>query len=79
MPQHFLVYSVGEYRVRQASPWPTDGPPALHAENVAIAVALLWIVQLRAILPKVDSTIRFDCMAGRLGGGRHLATDRLNE
>ena len=46
-----------------ASPWPTDGPSALHAENVAIAVALLWIVQLKEILPKVDSTIRFDCMA----------------
>ncbi|OLQ14716.1 hypothetical protein AK812_SmicGene1137 [Symbiodinium microadriaticum] len=46
-----------------ASPWTPEGPLALHAEHVAIAAALLWTMQLRAMLPDVHATIRFDCTA----------------
>ena len=44
-------------------PWLPEGPPALHAENVAIAAALLWIMQMRAVLSDVRCTIMFDCTA----------------
>ena len=45
------------------SPWPTTGPPALHAEHAAIAVAVLWSLQMRGALETVRCTIFFDCTA----------------
>ena len=45
------------------SPWEAEGPLALHAEHVAIAVALLWTMQQRGTLPAMTCAIRFDCTA----------------
>ncbi|CAE7947537.1 TNXB [Symbiodinium sp. KB8] len=45
------------------SPWQAEGPLALHAENAALAVAILWATQLRGVLSTVACAIRFDCMA----------------
>ncbi|OLQ14020.1 hypothetical protein AK812_SmicGene1973 [Symbiodinium microadriaticum] len=44
-------------------PWPTEGAPALHAEHVAIAVALLWCLQMKGSLTVIQCTILFDCTA----------------
>ena len=45
------------------SPWTVDCPPALHAEHVAIAVALLWCLQMKGVLSTVTCQICFDCYA----------------
>ena len=45
------------------SPWVVDCPPALHAEHVAIAVALLWCLQMKGVLQALQCQIRFDCYA----------------
>ena len=41
------------------SPWVVDCPPALHAEHVAIAVALLWCLQMKGVLHVLHCQICF--------------------
>ncbi|CAE7870876.1 unnamed protein product, partial [Symbiodinium microadriaticum] len=44
-------------------PWSPEGPPALHAEHIAIAVAVLWAMQMRGALSAVQCALFFDCTA----------------
>ena len=53
----------GQIDGNSASPWPSVGPPALHAEHVAIVVAVLWSLQMRGALGTLRCTIFFDCTA----------------
>ena len=46
-----------------ASPWVVDCPPALHAEHVALAVAILWCLQMTGVLQCVTCQLCFDCTA----------------
>ena len=47
--------------------WDLQGPMALRAEQTALAVALLWIIQFRCIHPGMACIIRYDCMAAGQG------------
>ena len=47
----------------QEPPWRPEGPLALHAEHIAIAVAVLWTMQMRGVLSVVKCTLLFDCTA----------------
>ena len=61
------------------SPWPCVGPAALTAEQVAVAAALLWVVQAKSMLPCIDCSIHFDCLAaGRAATGQWAPVDRLS-
>ncbi|CAE7241226.1 Pol [Symbiodinium sp. CCMP2592] len=52
-------------------PWNVPNVPALAAEQVAIAAALLWIAQARSLLPTAKYHILFDCnAAGGSASGR---------
>ena len=62
-----------------ASPWPCDGPAALTAEQVAVAVALLWVVQAKSMLPCIDCGLYVDCLAaGWAATGRWAPVDGLS-
>ncbi|CAE7939330.1 unnamed protein product, partial [Symbiodinium necroappetens] len=59
-----LLGSLGDQIAgNQASPWVPDGPLALHAEHIAIAVALLWTMQMRGVIEVVQCSLYFDCTA----------------
>ena len=45
------------------TPWLPEGPPALHAEHIALAVAILWSLQMRAVMEYVSCSLFFDCTA----------------
>ena len=61
------------------SPWPRDGPTALTAEQVAVAAALLWVVQAKSMLPFIDCNIHVDCLAaGRAATGQWAPVDDLS-
>ena len=45
------------------TPWLPEGPPALHAEHIALAVAVLWSLQLRTVMQYVSCSLYFDCTA----------------
>ncbi|CAE6939333.1 Pol [Symbiodinium sp. CCMP2592] len=63
-----------------SSVWPLDAPPALRAEQVAITVAMLWIMQFRGLMPSLSCTLCFDCMsAGYAASGRWQAPDQFGE
>ncbi|CAE6948720.1 unnamed protein product [Symbiodinium sp. CCMP2592] len=56
-----------------ASMWPTTG-------NVAIAAALLWIIQARATIPWLECSIHYDCMAaGKAAQGLWAPVDELSK
>ena len=46
-----------------STPWEPSPPLALHAEQVAITTAILWAIQMRALLPTVTCKLWFDCTA----------------
>ena len=46
-----------------ATPWAPEGPPALHAEYIALAVSLLWCIQMRTVMQHLCCSICFDCTA----------------
>ena len=59
---------IGEQiRGNPTSPWKLAEMPALEAEQIAIAVALLWIGQMTSIFGLVDVTLHYDCMAAGKG------------
>ncbi|CAE7940187.1 unnamed protein product, partial [Symbiodinium sp. KB8] len=61
-------------------PWTVEGPPALHAEHTAIAVAILWALQLRGQVQKVHCKVLFDCTAaGWAAEGTWRATGATGE
>ena len=61
------------------SPWPRDGPTALTAEQVAVAAALLGVVQAKSMLPFIDCNIHVDCLAaGRAATGQWAPVDDLS-
>ncbi|CAE7766735.1 unnamed protein product [Symbiodinium sp. CCMP2456] len=60
--------------------WPVSQAVALDAEQAAIAVAILWAVQMRSLLPQVTCTICFDCMAAGYGAsGRWSTANELGD
>ena len=61
------------------SPWPHGGPAALTSEQVAVAAALLWVVQAKTMLPAVDCCVHVDCLAaGRAATGEWAPVDALS-
>ncbi|CAE7857683.1 unnamed protein product, partial [Symbiodinium necroappetens] len=59
-----MVGIIGEQLVGNAdTQWPSTGALALDAEQIAIATAILWTLQMRALIPKVRCQIWFDCQA----------------
>eukprot|EP00439_Symbiodinium_sp_Y106_P029976 s4797_g3.t1 len=62
----------------EASEWLPLEPAALHAEQVAAAVALLWLMQLRAFIPVIDGHLFVDCLAaGRAITGQWALPNEL--
>ena len=62
----------------EASEWMPLEPAALHAEQVAAAVALLWLVQFRAFMPVIDGHLFVDCLAaGRAVTGQWAPPNEL--
>ncbi|CAE7191431.1 unnamed protein product [Symbiodinium sp. CCMP2456] len=52
------------------NPWDlqeAQGTHALRAEQIALAAALLWLLQFRSVHPMMDCTFRFDCLAAGYG------------
>ena len=49
-----------------ATPWGTSGTLSLQAEQVAAATAVLWVLQLRTFIPRIEGETKFDCMAAGL-------------
>ncbi|CAE7768865.1 unnamed protein product [Symbiodinium sp. CCMP2592] len=47
----------------EVSGWTAGEHLALHAEQVALATAMLWVLQMRAVIPHLSSFIHIDCMA----------------
>ena len=47
----------------RTSPWVVDCPAALHAEHVALAVAILWCLQMTGVVQCVTCQLCFDCTA----------------
>ncbi|CAE7580998.1 unnamed protein product [Symbiodinium sp. CCMP2592] len=47
----------------QGPSWPIDGPPALRAEQVALAVGLLWSFQAASTFRGARHFCHFDCVA----------------
>ena len=62
------------------TPWPVDAPAALRAEQVAITVALMWLLQFQSMLSSVKCEIHFDCLAaGYAATGQWQAPDNFGE
>eukprot|EP00439_Symbiodinium_sp_Y106_P043737 s3252_g5.t1 len=62
----------------EASEWMTLEPAALHAEQVTVAAALLWLVQFRAFIPVIDGHLFVDCLAaGRAVTGQWAPPNEL--
>eukprot|EP00439_Symbiodinium_sp_Y106_P083133 s1736_g22.t4 len=58
------------------TPWQHGTHLALHAEQIAIACAILWTLQIHVLLPAFDCEILFDCTAaGWAAEGSWEATD----
>ena len=69
----------GQLLGNAASPWPFGGPAALTSEQVAVAAALLWVVQAKTMLPAVDCCVHVDCLAaGRAATGEWAPVDALS-
>ena len=70
-----LLGSLGEpIAGNPASPWVPDGPLSLHAEHIAIAVALLWAMQMRGVIDVVQCKVYFDCTAAGWSATGHWQT-----
>ncbi|CAE7036913.1 unnamed protein product [Symbiodinium sp. CCMP2592] len=64
----------------QGPHWPTEGPGALRAEQVALAVAVLWSLQFNVVLPGLRYHCHFDCYAaGWAATGDWSPTDPFAE
>ena len=76
-----LMGLIGEQLVGNAvSQWPVTHALALDAEQVALSVAILWAIQLRAVLPTVWCTVHYDCMsAGKAAAGIWEPADGMGE
>ena len=60
--------------------WPVDAPLPLRSEQVAVVVAMLWVLQFRALLPEIQCKVKFDCLAaGYATNGRWQAPDHFGE
>ncbi|CAE7378412.1 grxB [Symbiodinium sp. CCMP2456] len=58
--------------------WPIEDPLALNAEQVAVAAALLWILQMHTQLTALSCTVRYDCLvAGMAAEGRWTTPNDL--
>ncbi|CAE7710018.1 unnamed protein product [Symbiodinium sp. CCMP2592] len=69
----------GQLLGNEKTPWPLAGPAALTAEQVAVAAALLWVVQARTMLPHIDCRLYVDCLAaGRAADGSWAPVDALS-
>ena len=67
-----LLGLIGEQLVgNPMSGWPLTGVSALEAEHAAIAVALLWALQMRTVTPAIECTIHFDCLTAGYGASGH--------
>ena len=61
-----------------STPWEPSPQLALHAEQVAITLAALWALQMRALLPQVDCKVCFDCTAaGWTADGQWAPSDHM--
>ncbi|CAE7386010.1 unnamed protein product [Symbiodinium sp. CCMP2592] len=77
----FAIFGLlgGQLLGKPASQWPLAGPAALTAEQVAVAAALLWALQARALLPRIDCLLHVDCLAaGRAADGSWSPVDALS-
>ncbi|CAE7905413.1 rngB [Symbiodinium microadriaticum] len=63
-----LVGLVGEQLVgNPTTTWSLLDGSALEAEQAAVAVALLWAIQMRSMIPALTCTVHFDCLSAGLG------------
>ncbi|CAE7254963.1 Pol [Symbiodinium sp. CCMP2456] len=68
----------GQLHGNEQSLWEETNQPSLGAEQVALAAALLWILQLKAMLQNVKATISYDCYAaGKAADGQWEAPNEL--
>ncbi|CAE7257034.1 unnamed protein product [Symbiodinium sp. CCMP2592] len=68
----------GQIMGNTASPWYATETPALYAEQVALASALLWVLQARAIFPSMRCHLFVDCLsAGNAATGQWDSMNRL--
>ena len=78
----FAVFGIiGDQLVGNGSTvWPVDAPLPLRSEQVAVVVAMLWVLQFRALLPEIQCKVKFDCLAaGYATNGRWQAPDHFGE
>ena len=67
----------------QDTPWPTGAPLPLRAEQIGLAVALMWVLQMNQFLWQTPCFIHYDCAAAgevaqdTLGPADHLG-ERLH-
>ena len=62
------------------SQWPQTHALALDAEQIALSVAILWAIQMKAALPIVRCTVHYDCMsAGQGASGLWSPADDFGE
>ncbi|CAE7291897.1 unnamed protein product [Symbiodinium sp. CCMP2592] len=58
--------------------WSLEQLAALHAEQVAVAAALLWLLQLRCFIPRIEALMFVDCLAaGRAATGQWAPPNEL--
>ncbi|CAE7730122.1 unnamed protein product [Symbiodinium sp. CCMP2456] len=56
--------------------WPVDDPVALRTEQIALAAAMLWLLQFRGLHPELKATVHYDCLAaGQAATGQWSASD----
>ena len=78
----FAVFGIiGDQLVGNGSTvWPVDAPLPLRSEQVAVVVAMLWVLQFRTLLPEMQCKVKFDCLAaGYATSGRWQAPDPFGE
>ncbi|CAE7349989.1 unnamed protein product, partial [Symbiodinium sp. CCMP2456] len=54
--------------------WPCSGAAVIDAEQIAVSVAILWAIQMRATIPQVRCTVLFDCLAAGYGASGEWST-----
>ena len=70
----------GQLKGSSATLWHDLEPMALHAEQVALATALLWILQAQAVLPAFHCNVFYDCLAaGHAADGTWTALNDIGQ
>ena len=70
----------GQLRGSSTTMWPDLEPMALHAEQVALAAALLWVLQAQAVLPAFHCSVFYDCLAaGHAADGTWTALNDMGQ